>query len=125
MKRSLEQELHDTQVRLLEKGELCDGLGRKVPKRLREIFVGARRMDVLLAELQRLRTKFGLMTHEPCARKLDYRKLTSLFNQITVLVSQATPLLQCDCDERVQNCPKCNGTRWCCGSELVSAGLKP
>lgn len=106
---------------LLRRLCLRDSYGRPPPDWLWEVFAGQRELQWWCQDLRELLIQLRKMAHQPFCRSLDEERVVKLLNSAITLVDQATPFAQCDCPPQEKDCPRCQGTRWYSGREMIEA----
>lgn len=108
-------------LRLRERGEPRDAMGREVPSLLKPIFKGR----VLLVEwcrrLDDLRVQIRKLKNQPYGVDLDAPLIERLIETLRAQAMIGAPMRECDCPAWERQCPKCKGKRWLSGAGATRA----
>lgn len=89
-----------------------DALARAVPRYLREVFRGRRRLMEWVRQLEKFRGQLAVLAKEPFCRRIDIERAVRDLEGARALVIRGLPYVACDCPAEQIDCEKCEGQRW-------------
>ena len=98
-----------------------DGLNRKVPKRLEEVFYGRQILERWMDRLMVMAEQVGKeLHHRVYGRDIDVRRLRLAVYEARCVIERAMPHVQCDCGSAERDCIVCGGLGWIMRSLAVT-----